>query len=523
LTPRADVLHPSTPVTVLTPLPDESPCFVITNIDFTGKDAWRFRWLQDTAQAFVHRCVGVQGLSQIASILDAKLIELGYATTRVSLPQQNLRAGTLTLVLNVGRVSEINMVSASDHAPDKNWGTWWNAFPVGRGDILNIRDLEQGVEQMKRLPSQSVTTRIEPGQEPDTSNIVIERQPMTLGDRVRGGVTLDNSGFQALGHTQLSAYVALDNLLGLNDVFNFSGNINAEQPDPGHRSLGVSASYSIPWGYNTFSISKSKSRFAQVVQGTTVQFLSSGRSESTEAKWHYLLLRTESSKAGIYAALSTRRAVSYLDDVELIVQRRRTTNIETGLTFKRLLGAGSMEFELGYRRGMPWQDAQDDLPEAGSGGLTLRPRITVLSATLNQPLTLGGRGWQYGATLRAQHTRDATLSVDQFAIGNRSNVRGFDAEGVLLAESGYFLRNEWSTPTKLIDIDTLAFVGIDLGRVWGPSTANLVGNKLAGAAFGARGKWQSLQFDLTLATPLYKPEGFRSRRWNPYLSLTYAF
>ena len=118
LTPKADVLHPSTAVTALTPLPVESPCFVITEIDFSGKDAWRFRWLQDTAQVFVNRCVGVKGLSQIASVLDAKLIELGYATTRVSLPQQNLRAGKLTLILNVGRVSEINMVSASEHTPE---------------------------------------------------------------------------------------------------------------------------------------------------------------------------------------------------------------------------------------------------------------------------------------------------------------------------------------------------------------------------------------------------------------------
>jgi hemolysin activation/secretion protein len=148
----------------------------------------------------------------------------------------------------------------------------------------------------------------------------------------------------------------------------------------------------------------------------------------------------------------------------------------------------------------------------------------VLSGTFSQPFKLGASAWQYVATLRAQHTLDATLAVDQFAIGNRSNVRGFDEDSVLLAESGYVLRNEWSTPLKLIDdIDTLAFPGIDFGRVWGPSAENLVGNRLAGAALGVRGKWKSLQFDLSVGTPLYKPEGFRSSSWNPYLSLTYAF
>jgi hemolysin activation/secretion protein len=290
------------------------------------------------------------------------------------------------------------------------------------------------------------------------------------------------------------------------------------------RSQSLAANYSIPWGYNTFTFSKSHSRFAQVVQGTTVQFLSSGKSESAEFRWHRLMIRTSAAKAGVYAAAATRRANSFLDDVELIVQRRRTSSLETGVTYKQLAGDATVEFELDYRRGMPWRDAEEDLPTAADGGLTLRPGIWALSAVYNQPFQLSGMPVQYSATLRAQHTRDVTLSVDQIAIGNRFSVRGFDGDAVLLAESGYFLRNDLSTPVKLIDgVDSVAFIGIDLGRVWGPSDINLVGNKLAGAAVGVRGKRKSLQFDLSLATPLYKPAGFRTVHWNPYLSVTYAF
>ena len=183
-----------------------------------------------------------------------------------------------------------------------------------------------------------------------------------------------------------------------------------------------------------------------------------------------------------------------------------------------------MEFELGYRRGMPWRDAQDDLPTAADGGLTLRPGIWGLSAAYSRPFRMGAAPLQYAASLRAQHTRDATLSVDQIAIGNRFTVRGFDGDSVLLAESGYYLRNEFSTAVALAaGVDSAAFVGVDFGRVWGPSSANLVGDKLAGAAAGLRGKWKNLQFDLALGTPLYKPAGFRTLRWNPYLSLTCAF
>jgi hemolysin activation/secretion protein len=124
----------------------------------------------NSAQPYLDHCVGVAGLRQIAAALDAQLIELGYVTTRVSLPQQNLKDGVLTFQLHVGRVAEVRAAKADQaKSPDEAWGTWWNAFPVGRGDIVNVRDLEQGVEQMKRLPSQSVATELAPGSEPDTS------------------------------------------------------------------------------------------------------------------------------------------------------------------------------------------------------------------------------------------------------------------------------------------------------------------------------------------------------------------
>jgi hemolysin activation/secretion protein len=523
--PRSDVLQSREPVTVSNVLPVETPCFPVNDIKLAGPGATRFHWLLRAAQPYLNHCVGVGGLRQIAATLDATLIELGYVTSRVSLPQQNLKEGVLTFQLHVGRIADVTMTRGDEaRSPDDAWGTWWNAFPVSRGDVLNVRDLEQGVEQMKRVPSHSVVTELEPGAEPDTSIVRIVRQSGSLSDRIRGGVTLDNSGSETLGAAQLSSYLSLDNALGINDILSLSANTNAEQVKPDHRSQSLAFNYSIPWGYNTFTLSQSRSRFAQVVQGTTVQFLSSGKSESSDVRWHRLMLRTSAAKAGIYAAAGTRRANSFLDDVDLIVQRKRTSSLETGVTYKQLTGDAAVDFELGYRRGMPWRNAQEDLPTAADGGLTLRPQIWVLSAGYNQPFNVGGTPLHYNATLRAQHTRDATLSVDQIAIGNRFSVRGFDGRTVLLAESGYFIRNDFSMPLKTIDgVDTAGFIGIDLGRVWGPSDINLAGTKLAGAAFGLRGKWKSMQFDLSLATPLYKPAGFQTAHWSPYLSATYAF
>lgn len=527
---RSSVLKPTQKAEVITDFPDEIPCFVIHEIEFIGPDAHWFNWLQETVSPFSSRCIGAAGLARIAEVLDAELIQAGYATTRVSLPEQNLRTGKISIRMHVGRIAEVRAARkkqnsiGKNESPDNAWGTWWTAFPLGSGDILNIRALEQGVEQMQRLPSQSVSTRIEPGTEPDTSVVVIERSAGAFSDRLRGGFTLDNSGSKSLGRTQFSSYLALDNALGLNDILSLTASTNAQNPGADHRSQSLAASYSIPFGYSTVSLSKSHTRFAQNVQGTTARFLSSGESMSDEIRLHHIVARTSSAKLGAYAALSARRAKSFLDDVELIVQRRRTTNVETGITYRQLIGRANFDLELGYRRGMPWRDAQEDYPSDLANGLTLRPRIWSLSLSYGQPLSFGTRTFQYNATLRAQHTANTTLSVDQIAIGGRYSVRGFDGDAVLLAENGFYLRNDFFMPVQLAGgIDGQAYLGLDIGRVWGPSDINIVGNKLAGAAIGLRARWKALQVDVALGTPLYKPPGFRTRHVNPYVALTYAY
>jgi len=524
--PQADVLSKPQPKSTLADLPSEAPCFVIDDIALEGPGWQRFRWLLNETAPYLNRCIGVQGLQRIASALDQVLIEQGYATTRVVLPAQNLREGRLRLFVHVGRVGEIRMVRTEAGKPvlDQRWGTWKNAFPVGEGDVLDIRALEQGVEQMKRLPSQSVSTRLEPGAQPDTSVVLIERETGGLKDRFRGGLTLDNSGSESLGRTQLSANLAFDNPLGLNDVVNLGFNTNAESPDHDHRSQSLSAGYSIPWGYGTLSINTSHSEFAQIVQGTTVQFLSSGRSESNSLRWQQMALRTASTKTALYAEVSTRRANSYLDDVELIVQKRRTTNLETGLTHRQLIGDAAIDLDIAHRRGMPWRDAQDDLPTASDGGLTLRPHLWTLNANVTWPWKAGGRDLQWSSTLRAQRTHDNTLSVDQIAIGGRSSVRGFDGDRVLLAESGWFLRNELSVSLQRIgEFELSTYAALDAGRVWGPSDVNLVGHALVGAAVGLRGRHKNLQFDAALGAPIHSPDGFVTSSVAPYVSVSCGF
>lgn len=97
---------------------------------------------------------------------------------------------------------------------------------------------------------------------------------------------------------------------------------------------------------------------------------------------------------------------------------------------------------------------------------------------------------------------------DQFAIGNRWTVRGFDGERTLNADRGWFVRNDiaWATPVPAQEL----YLGVDYGEVGGNGTQYLVGNHLAGGAIGIRGSAFKTGYDLFAAVPFSKPDGFKT-------------
>lgn len=522
---KVDVLKASESNEVESDLPVETPCFPIVKISVESGKNGQFDFLDQATKPFLNRCIGVAGLSKVAARLDARLIDMGFVTTRVSLGKQNLSDGQLSFFLHIGRISEVVMskTQGAEVLVDKDWGTWKNAFPISSGKILNIRDLEQGMEQMKRLTSQTVNAKIEPGEEADSSVVRIERQSSNLFDRMHGNVTVDNSGSETLGRGQISTAFSLDNLFGLNDIFSLSSNINAENPNPRHRSYGLSSGYNIPWGYHSLNFSVNANRFAQYVEGTTARFLSSGKSNTSEIQWDYVVWRNASTKFGIHSSINLRTAESFLDDVELVVQRRRTSNVELGASYKHFIDNGSVDLNFAYRVGTTWGKAQEDYLSAANDGLTVRPSILSINANYNQSFSFLDKPVSLSSSLRGQSTHDTTLSIDQISIGGRGSVRGFDGDNVLLAESGLIWRNELSTSfTPRFGIQGSSFIALDVGRVSGASAQYLLGRTLAGMALGVRGQWKKCFFDLSIATPLLRPKGFRSDSFNPYLSITYA-
>lgn len=105
------------------------------------------------AETMVKQCSGLVLLCRfLFQRLFSQLIDRGYVTSRVMLPRQNLTQGILTLQLHVDRIASIDMITpGAEQTPEKKWGAWRNAFPVARGDVLNVRNLDIGLSEYTQL------------------------------------------------------------------------------------------------------------------------------------------------------------------------------------------------------------------------------------------------------------------------------------------------------------------------------------------------------------------------------------
>jgi hemolysin activation/secretion protein len=371
-----------------------------------------------------------------------------------------------------------------------------------------LREIEQALEQFKRVPSQDATIDIVPGTQAGDSDVVITLK-QTRPWRV--GFTADDGGSRATGRNQGSLSLSLDNPLGLNDLFSASVNGDLWNDRETRGTEGYGLNYSIPWGWWTTSLSGGSSRYRQTVQGINQTFVSSGETTSGDLRIQRVVHRAQAQKTSLYARLQLRAQRSAIDGVDLVTQHRQTTAVEAGTVHRHYFGMTQLDLTLAHREGVPWFGGMEDAPGATA---SWRYRMNTLDAALIVPFRIADRALRWNSALRAQQTRNTLYAADYFGIGNRYTVRGFDGEHVLAAERGLYWRNDFEAP--LGDGRNTLYLGLDAGRVEGPGAATLPGRSLAGAALGLRGAHTrndiALSFDLFAGWALHRPAGLATAR-----------
>ncbi|EOW3649213.1 two-partner secretion system transporter TpsB1, partial [Pseudomonas aeruginosa] len=197
---------------------DDERCFEIRRIELEGAGHLGESARRQLLAPYQGRCLGVGQLNALLKAVTDHYLDRGYVTTRAYLPQQDLASGTLRIIVVEGRLEGLD---SSALASPRELAM---SFPGRTGELLDLRELEQLVDQLSRLPSRQAQLELVPGSEVGGSRVRLK------GERDkpwRVSATRNNDGDVSTGEQQMGLGLDWDSPLGLADQLNLRANRDA--------------------------------------------------------------------------------------------------------------------------------------------------------------------------------------------------------------------------------------------------------------------------------------------------------
>jgi hemolysin activation/secretion protein len=400
------------------------PCFQVERLDILGVTALPPAALTAITAQLVPGCLQGADIQAAMRAIDALYAERGLITSRTYIPPQNLASGTLTLEVIEGRVEGLYMIDDTRQLDGpRAQRQLATAFPRAQGALFDLRAFEQGLDQMNRLRSVDATLRLQPGDAPGGSVVIVQRQQ---ADRFRGALRYDTLGASSTGRNRLSLDIAVDDLLGANDqwALSLSGTRN---------SNAASLSASIPWGAWTFGGDIGLSDYLTALSPLAELY---GNSTATTLTARRMMHRDQTSTTELSFGLTRRHSDRSINATRLTPNR--LTTLDMGLRHIRLGSRARNSLDATLTIGTGLLGATRDLP--GAGADVPQAQFLRLAAGWQRQGALGTLGTLV-TDLRLQLSQHPLYSSEQMSLGSYSTVRGYDAP-IASGDSGAYLRSD---------------------------------------------------------------------------------
>ena len=496
----------------------EGDCFEIRRVVLQGASQLSEVQRNELLRPYEGQCLFVGQLDEILKKITNHYLNRGYLTTRAYLPEQSMAAGTLQVIVVEGRLEGLQ---GSALASSRELAM---TFPGKTGALLNLRELEQMVDQLGRLPSRQAEVELLPGASIGGSRASLKGQ---RDKPWRVSLSRHNNGDANSGEQQLSLAAEWDSPLGLADQLSLRAAKDLVS-DHWRHSNSKGLSYSLPWGWWTFNYSYNRNYYRTRNTSSGFAFKFDGDSAVHQLQAERVIHRDSLSKTGLNFGISHLRTRNYLDDTLLDVSSTRITERQLGFNHGRRIGSGFVNLDLGWQQGIGALDAQAAGHPRGNEPVA---RYSKYSLTLSylQPFQLWGERFSFDSLATGQRSEDALYSAQRISVGGLSSVRGFK-EQTLTGDSGGYWRNQlrwrrpvtWSQLQPWVSEYGLAFA-YDVGVIRGEHGNGKQHGRLSGNAveFSLRG--QNVAASLTFARSLERPDIVERREHPVYFSVSAFF
>ncbi len=478
---------------------ESGQCVAVNRIAVSGVTLLPQLDLQKTVSEWQGRCLRLSDLNAVLQKITFLYINRDYVASRAYLPEQDLSTGTLTVNVIEGRLQDI-IVKQGRAAG----GQLLTAFPGLKGRPLNLRAVEQGLDQINRLRSVKATISLEAGAEQGDSvlGVTLQRQkPWALS------IGADNSGTPLTGIYQSRADLGVDNVLGLNDQWsvNYQRSM-ARHPlfmseDPSTSNL-VALAASIPYGAWLFGVDSSWSSYRSSVRGQISDIDTSGSSESVSPYASVIFSRDQISKTWLSGRLTRKSTENFLLGSRLDSASRTLAVASMEIGHSRQLLGGEASVSIEYRRGLNILGAVDDAT-AAVGSPKAQYDMLAYSLGYVRSQDIDAFTGIFRTSLSGQWTDDPLFASEQMAFGGNSTVRGV-RDALLSSSTGVLWRNELSMLLPPPEEDGLAqafgrlesYMAVDVGHARANAEDGSIGGTMTGGTVGLRNRGGQLNFDI---------------------------
>lgn len=481
-------------------IPDAGPCFTIHSIVLSGATLIPPKTQHTLVAPWQGQCLGMgmgmgMGMGKITELLahiSDWYISRGYITSRAFLTGQDLSGGQLNIVVLEGRLEAIRLEGKTPRMLKM-------AFPGRVGSILNLRDIEQGMEQINRLRTEPVQIEILPGTQAGYSIVNLTAKPEFP---LSASVSLDNSGQKSTGENQLTGVLTANNMLGLADKWFVSGGRSSDFASA-YDAQNFQAGVSVPFGYGLLDYSYAWSNYRTTINNQGFDWISTGDTRTHRLNASWVVFRNGDMKTGIAAGVVQRSGRNWLNDAPLRSSTRNLSSLMLGITHTQKMLGGVATFNPTWSHGMPWFNAETDEDKSGD-----MPRAEFrkwsLNASFQRPIA---RNAWWLTSAYGQWSPDRLYGSERLTLGGESSVRGFK-EQYLSGDNGGYWRNElgYSLFTLPVTGAVNATIAVDGGWLEKDRQDRFASGTLWGASVGlsSAGRWYSSQ--ISVGTPLHYPD-----------------
>jgi hemolysin activation/secretion protein len=498
-------------------------CIQVGAVSIVGMSRYSVQDYSKDVAAITQKCADSALVNALLASITNRYIKDGYTTSRAFVAGQDEGTYDLRIMVVEGRVESFKIEGFSEAQAAL-------AFPVSPGDRLNLRPLEQGIDQLARLRSANPRLDIAPGEKPGTSIVLIRNdREKTQSPPWRVALAGENSGQSATGMWQMTLTGEADSPLGLGDFWSlYATSDTAFKSDRNNRGFGGFSS--LPFDYWVFSASGGRFTYQSQIPSQFQTFSSNGVSWNGSASLERLLYRDASRKifTGIHLRLTD--TANFIEGDRLLSSSYRQVILAIDARWQQRLWGGAGSLQLEVQRGVNALGA--NAIASGQDG----PKITFTKVTPRISFDRGFRLFGHkgdsnsGVTLRyslfvsGQWTDRATFPASRLSLGSRATVRGFIEDG-LSGDRGGFVRQDITA--QLIYFNTGPLqpaslslgVGYDVGGIIPDKADRFERGLLQGASVVLRFASRFADADISFGLPVSQPDFLRRQPKRVLLSL----